>query len=47
MQVVGKVLHVWQRMLVRGCHQIETAVVATRPPRSVFFGNLVQRGGPW
>ncbi len=40
MQAVGKVLHVWQRILVRGCHQIETAVIATRPPRSVFFGTM-------
>jgi hypothetical protein len=47
MQAVGKILHVWQRVLVRGCHQIETAIIATRPPRSVFFGNHVQRGGPW
>jgi hypothetical protein len=45
MQAIGKVLHVWQRVLVRGCHQIEMAIIATRPPRSVFFGNHVQRRG--
>ncbi len=47
MQAVGNVLHVWQRILVRGCHQIETAVIPTRPPQSVFFGNDGQRWGPW
>jgi hypothetical protein len=28
MQAIGKVLHVWQRVPVRGCHQIETAIIA-------------------
>jgi hypothetical protein len=47
MQAIGKVLNVWQRVLVRGCHQIEMAIIATRSRGSIFFGNHVQRRGPW
>jgi hypothetical protein len=31
-QAVGKVLHVWEGVLVRGSNQVKTAVIATRPP---------------
>ncbi len=37
MQAIGKVLHVWQRVLVRVCHQIQTAIIATRSPGSIFL----------
>jgi hypothetical protein len=40
MQAFRKVLHVWQRILVQGCHQIEMAIIATRPPQSVFLGTM-------
>ncbi len=47
MQAIGKVLHVWQRVLLRGCHQTETMIIATRLPGSIFFGHHVQGRGPW
>ncbi len=47
MQTVWKALNVWQRVLVRGCHQTETMIITTRSPGSIFFGHHVQRKGPW
>ncbi len=46
MQTIRKVLHVWQEVLARGCHQ-ETAIITTMSPGSIFFGHHVQRRGPW
>ncbi len=37
MQTVLKVLHVWQGVHVRGCDQIEMAIITTRSPGSLFF----------
>ncbi len=42
----NKVLHVWQRVLVWGCHHIETAIIATRLSGSIFFGHKVLRRSP-
>jgi hypothetical protein len=47
MQSIGNVLYVWQQLFVRGCDQVQTAVIATRLPQSIIFWHHVQRRGPW
>jgi len=42
----GEVLDVWDRVLVHCSNQVQTAVVATRPPRAVRLAHHMQRGRP-
>ncbi len=44
MQAIGKVLHASLRVHVQGSHQIKTAIIATRLPGSIFFGNHLCKG---
>ena len=43
MEAGGKVLEIGEGIAVRSSGQIETAIVATGPPRTVGFGDKMER----
>ena len=46
MEAGGKVLEIGEGVAVRSSGQVETVVVASGLPRTVGFGDKMDRGGP-
>jgi hypothetical protein len=47
MEKSGKVLHIGQRIFIMCGDIVETTIITTRTPRTIWFGNHVQGSGPW
>ena len=46
MEAGGKVLEIGEGVAVGSSGQVEAAIVATGPPRTVGFGYKMEKGGP-
>jgi hypothetical protein len=46
MEAGGKVLEIGEGVAVRSSGQVETAVIAAGPPRTIGFGDKMERRGP-